>query len=448
MSDYKTYPAYKDSGVRWIGNVPDHWDVASVKYYYDAMLGKMIQPNQISDDDTLVPYHRTQTVQWEKVVDSDTKEMWASPRDIEQFSLKKGDLLICEGGDVCRAAIIKNNPGKETIFQNSIHRVRPKGEYCVSWMMRLMQHLRSSGWVDVLCNKNTIVHFTSDKLGSLECPLPPPKEQSYISRFIDHETNRIDTLIKKKNRFIELLKEKRQALITHAVTKGLDPNVTMKDSGVEWIGKVPEHWETIKVARIGDLFKASGGTKRDNTDHGIPCIRYGDIYTTHEYFINKSRTYIGADKIGDYTKIRYGDALFAASGETFEDIGRSAVNLLKEKACCGGDVIILRPKINIDPIFLGYTLDSKDTKAQKAIMGKGYTVMHIYVDQIRDLNIAVPPLYEQESIGIFLKHETDRIDTLIEKTQMSIDLLKERRSAFITAAVTGQIDLRDEKESA
>ena len=212
----------KDSGVEWIGQVPEHWKIAPVKYHYDARLGKMIQPAAVSDRDIEVPYHRAQTVQWERIVESDIKEMWASPRDIEQFSVSEGDLLICEGGDVCRAAIVKQPPEKNMIFQNSIHRIRSKGEYGVGWVMRLMQHLRSSEWIDVLCNKNTIVHFTSDKLGSLECPLPPPDEQASIAATLDHEIARIDALIGKAEQSITLLKERRAAFITAAVTGQID----------------------------------------------------------------------------------------------------------------------------------------------------------------------------------------------------------------------------------
>ena len=218
------------------------------------------------------------------------------------------------------------------------------------------------------------------------------------------------------------------------------PYPAYKDSGVEWIGRLPEHWDISKIARLGPLAKANGGSKQDNVDSGVPCIRYGDLYTTHEYFIRGSRSYIGLDKLGEYTPIRYGDALFAASGETFEDIGRSAVNLLREEACCGGDVIVFRLTTNLDPLFLGYALDSMSSKAQKALMGKGYTVVHIYADQLRELIVALPPATEQEAIGTALNCETARIDALIAKKTRFIELLKEKRSALITHAVTKGLD--------
>jgi type I restriction enzyme S subunit len=213
-----------------------------------------------------------------------------------------------------------------------------------------------------------------------------------------------------------------------------------KDSGVEWIGEIPQHWDKVKIARLGRLTKANGGSKEDNADSGIPCIRYGELYTTYEHAIRKSRTYIRADRLSEYTPIHHGDVLFAASGETFEDIGRSAVTLLNEVACCGGDVIILKPESDIDPLFLGYALDSIASKAQKALMGKGYTVVHIYADQLRELIVALPPQIEQDAISSALDRETARIDALIEKKTRFVGLLKEKRQALITHAVTKGLD--------
>ena len=212
----------KNSGVEWIGEVPEHWDVRRVKHLYSARLGKMIQPQPKSDEDVLVPYHRAQTVQWERVEYDQVESMWASPAEVVAYSLEEGDLLICEGGDVCRAAIFNQVERERVIFQNSIHRVRPLDGNQPEWLLRLMQLVRSSGWIDVLCNKNTIVHFTSDKLASLECPHPPPFAQVAILCSLRRETVHIDALIAKVQRSIDLLKERRSAFITAAVTGQID----------------------------------------------------------------------------------------------------------------------------------------------------------------------------------------------------------------------------------
>jgi type I restriction enzyme, S subunit len=150
------------------------------------------------------------------------------------------------------------------------------------------------------------------------------------------------------------------------VIDGLKPYPRMKDSGVASLGEVPEHWVVETIPRIGRLFKGNGGNKGDESPVGIPCVRYGDLYTSHEFFIRTTRGYVSRERAHVYTPIRYGDVLFAASGETIEDIGRSAVNLIQSDACCGGDVLVLRPSMQVIPEFLGYAADSAPSRDQKA----------------------------------------------------------------------------------
>jgi len=218
------------------------------------------------------------------------------------------------------------------------------------------------------------------------------------------------------------------------------PYPAYRDSGVEWIGEVPERWSLLRLANIGPLMKANGGNKQDDADNGIPCIRYGDLYTTYDLLIRHIEKFIIPTAETDYTVIQYGDILFAASGETFEEIGKSAVNLTETHACCGGDVIVLRPQRKIDPVYLAYAAGSSLAKAQKSLMGKGFTVIHIYGDQLRNLVIAAPSEQEQKLIGAKIENETARIDSLIAKKTRFIELLKEKRQALITQAVTKGLD--------
>ena len=208
------------------------------------------------------------------------------------------------------------------------------------------------------------------------------------------------------------------------------PYPAYKDSGVEWIGRVPAHWEVLRLANVGPLVKGNGGTKADDADDGIPCIRYGDLYTTYDFVIRKIKKFILPESMSNYARIQFGDLLLAASGETFEEIGKSAVNLDERQAVCGGDVIILRPERKIDPIFLAYAAGSVSAQAQKSLMGKGFTVIHVYGDSLRNLLIAAPPEREQEQIGAAIERETARIDVLIAKKTEFIDLLKGKISAL------------------
>ena len=434
MSHYKPYPAYKDSGVEWIGEVPEHWGIAPVKTYYDIRLGKMLQPEQQANTDLLVPYHRAQTVQWECIDNLAMTTMWASPSDVAKFSVAIGDLLICEGGDVCRAAIVEDLHAHEVIFQNSLHRVRPKEAWGVEWILRLMQHLRSSAWIEVLCNKNTIVHFTSEKLGSLACPLPGPDEQCEITRALSRETARIDALIARKTRFIELLKEKRKALITHAVTKGLDPNVKMKDSGVEWIGEVPEHWE---VWRLGSLYREAVRTG----DPSLPILSISihDGITDDELAPeDRDRQVYQIEDRTKYKRVRPNDLAYNMMRAWQGAFGAVAVDGLVSPA-----YVVAEPTGEIRSAYIENLLRTPMAVEEMRRFSRGIADfrMRLYWEYFRDLHVCVPSLDEQDNILAALSRRGARMERLGETTERSIALLKERRSALITAAVTGKIDL-------
>ena len=223
----------------------------------------------------------------------------------------------------------------------------------------------------------------------------------------------------------------------------LKPYPNMKDSGVEGLGKVPAHWAIRRLAQIGTISKGGGGNKDDEVSAGIPCIRYGDLYTTHDSFIEKSRSFVSKNKAREYTAIKYGDVLFAGSGETIDEIGKSAVNLMRQDACCGGDVILFRPTQQIEARYLGYALDCRQAAIQKATMGRGITIMHIYGTQMKYLTIPIPPLAEQTAIVRFLDHADRHIQHYIRARQKLIALLAEQKQTIIHQAVTGQIDVRN-----
>ena len=208
----------------------------------------------------------------------------------------------------------------------------------------------------------------------------------------------------------------------------LKPYPTYKDSGVEWLGAVPAHWEVRQLGRVGRFFKGNGGTKEDDAEHGVPCIRYGDLYTHHRFFITESRSCVAPETAAAaYTPLRYGDVLFAGSGETIDEIGKSAVNMIPGRACCGGDVIIFRPAIEVEARFLGYATDSRSAAWQKACMGRGITVMHIYGSELKYLTVALPPPSEQAAIVRFLDHADRRIRRYIRAKEKLIALLEEER---------------------
>ena len=223
---------------------------------------------------------------------------------------------------------------------------------------------------------------------------------------------------------------------------GLKPYPATRESGVDSLGSVPTHWEVTKLGRIGRFSKGKGGSKEDEVTTGIPCVRYGDLYTKHTYFIHDSRACITRETANDYTPIKPGDVLFAASGETIDEIGKSAVNLIERRAYCGGDIIIFRPNGRTDHRYLAYATDFHPAAIEKARMGRGFTVVHIYGDQLKRLPIPVPPVSEQTAIARFLEHADCHIQRYINAKQKLIALLEELKQGVFDNAITGELDAR------
>ena len=206
------------------------------------------------------------------------------------------------------------------------------------------------------------------------------------------------------------------------------------------MGSVPTHWEILSLGQVGTLTKGNGGNKEDELPTGMPCVRYGDLYTTHKYFIENARSFISPEVADQYTKIKFGDVLFAASGETADEIGKSAVNLLRGPAYCGGDVILFRPHGHLIPRYTGYMMDCEPIVHQKATMGRGFTVYHVYGKQLKYLRIPIPPLEEQAAIVRFLDHADEQTQRYIAGKERLIALLEEERQALVHQAVTRGLD--------
>lgn len=223
---------------------------------------------------------------------------------------------------------------------------------------------------------------------------------------------------------------------------GLPVYAEMRDSGSESLGRVPAHWEVQRIGQLGRLYKGRGGSKEHEVAAGVPCVRYGDLYTTHEYFIHSSRSAVPERVADEYSRIEFGDVLFATSGETLDEIGKSAVNLIRTRAVCGGDILLFRCKRQANARYLGYATGSRSATAQKARMGRGITVMHIYGNQLKRLAVPFPPLPEQSAIARYLDHMNRCIRRAIRSRERLLELLAEQKRAAIEQAVTGGIDVR------
>ncbi len=219
---YTAYPAYKESGVEWLGQIPEAWEISTIGKTYSVQLGKMLQNDPQSPSDTFELYLRASNIKWEGVDYSDIKRMWFSSQEKKKYCLKNGDLLISEGGDAGRSCIFKEISEDSIYIQNAINCVSSPNENSTSFLYYWVFMLKSIGYIDMICNKATIMHYTAEKVKSTLLALPSLSEQRAIAAFLDGETARIDTLIAKQQRMIELLKERRSALITAAVTGKID----------------------------------------------------------------------------------------------------------------------------------------------------------------------------------------------------------------------------------
>ena len=439
------YPDYKDSGIAWLGQIPSHWDVNAVRRDFDIQLGKMLQPTPNGPFDSENPYFKAQHVKWEAVQTTGLPFMWARPVDEVKYGVRNGDLLVCEGGEVGRAGVVFNPPDR-AIIQNALHRVRSLGTSDIRLLMYLLQHIASQGWFDILCNRATIAHFTSEKFGDLPIPVPSLPEQQAIAAFLDRETARIDALVAKKEQLIELLQEKRAALISHVVTRGLDSKVPTKDSGVDWLGEVPAHWEIRRlkhlVTKIGSGKTPSGGAERYVSD-GIMLLRSQNVHFRGLQLSDVAFIDATTDDEMAGTRVREGDVLLNITGAS---LGRCCEARLRYfRANVNQHVCIIRPDgVLSDSSFLARAVESQSLQDQIFNYENGVSRDALNFEQIGTLVLPAPMIKEQRTIAAFLDRETAKIDSLTTKVQEAIDRLNELRAALISAAVTGKIDVRTE----
>lgn len=242
-------------------------------------------------------------------------------------------------------------------------------------------------------------------------------EQHKIACFLDRKIGQIDNLISNQEKQIEKLKEYRQAIITKAVTKGLDPSVQMKDSGIESIGKVPSSWSILKSKYVFDkLVKGSGITKQDiSADGDIQCVRYGEIYSKYDISFCKSYSKTIEKKIPSKVYLNYGDIVFSGTGELIEEIGKNIVYLGTEKCLAGGDIIV--GKHHSNPNFLNYALYCSSSQIQKSKGKAKLKVVHISPAEIGNVFVAIPPLEEQAKIALYLDEKLSAINKLVGMKQ-------------------------------
>jgi len=445
---FKVYTKRKDSGVEWLGDVPAHWEVKAIKWNTPVLRGA--SPRPIDDP---IYFDEYGEYAWVRIADVTASKVY-----LEETTQRLSDL----GSSLS----VKMTPGSlflsiaATVGVPCIANIK----CCIHDGFVYFPHLKANTkfmYYIFACGEpykglgklGTQLNLNTDTVGSIVIGFPPLLEQQAIVAYLDRETEMIDTLVAKKKRLVEILREKRTALISHAVTRGLNPSAKLKPSGVQWLGDVPEHWEMKKLKDT--IFKLESGVSVNATDMPVDVASIGVLKTSCVYGDNFNPAENKEVWEDDLARVKCGvrkNALIISRMNTPELVGSCGIVEHEYPNLVLPDRLwqtIYNPKYEKYGRFLWYFITSIGVKSYLAVIATGTSASMKNVEQFDFLRIpiALPPLPEQQAIAAFLDRETGKLDGLIAKVETVIEKLKEYRTALISAAVTGKIDVREENEN-
>lgn len=420
---YPPYPEYKDSGVVWLGDVPEHWVLSRVKDVAVVFGGYPFDSQRFSPD-VGVPLIRIRDINTELTAvyfDGDVPQ---------EAIVENNDVLIGMDGEF---NVARWKGGKAALNQR-VACVRTDSDELTTLLFYTLPF--SLKVVNDLTYYTTVKHLSLEDIKKTIFALPQGEELSNIVAFLDYETARIDRLIAQQQRLIELLKEKRQAVISHAVTKGLNPDAPMKDSGVEWLGQVPEHWSVIYIKHLSEVKRGASPRPIDDPkyfdeDGEYAWTRIADVSNAGMYLTSTTQR---LSALGSSLSVRLnaGELFLSIAGT----VGKPCITIFKS---CIHDGFVYFPSLKINNKFFYYIFD-----AGQAYLGLGKmgTQLNLNTETVGGIKIGLPPVDEIENIIGHIEQQKEKYEKLISKASDTIELLQERRTALISAAVTGKIDLR------
>lgn len=418
---FPKYPAYKNSGVHWLGEVPEHWATCALKRIVNLKSGETITAESIEEAGAYPVYGGN------------------GLRGFTSAHTHDGThALIGRQGALC--GNVNYAVGK---FWASEHAVvaTPKVDLKTRWLGELLRAMNLNQYSVSAAQPGLSVEI----VGNLGIPLPSAPEQQAIATFLDRETAKIDALVAEQEKLVALLNQKRQSVISHAVTKGLDPSVPMKDSGIEWLGEVPAHWHVDRLKYACKVFPSNVDKKSYENETPVRLCNYTDVY--YNEAIVSDMDFMAAtatsEQIEKFT-LRSGDTIITKDSETADDIAIAAyVPEDLPGIICGYHLSMVRPKDGTHGAFVKRLFDSHYARGKFNVLANGLTRVGLGQYALDNVDLAWPPLNEQQAIATFLDRETAKLDALTAEARSAIALLQERRTALISAAVTGQIDVRD-----
>ena len=420
--------AYKDSGIEWLGEIPEHWEGSKFKYFYSSHMGGTILSQDFKDDGIPI-YSATE----------DDKFFGRIKNAVNILNIN--DFVIpARGNSIGAVKIVKEKSTctQTTIFSKQFKEMNPY--YVYYFLLGYRKFLFEF-------TQTAIPQITISQVNDNPILYPPLKEQEQIAIFLDSKCKLIETFIEKKQKLISLLEEKKQALINECVTKGLNKNIKYKDSGVEHLGAIPTHWEIKKLKMLFSFGNGLNITKADFVSYGVPCVSYGEIHSKYSCRLDLSihtlpfvsETYL-ADK--PQSLLQKGDFVFADTSEDIEGSGNFTSIQSDMPIFAGYHTITLKPKANrIHSPYFSFLFDSNFTRNQIRKEVCGVKVFSITKAILKEIQCIIPPLQEQKQIAEFLDSEISKIDSIIEKIKKQIELIKEYKSTLINQAVCGRINL-------
>ncbi|WDA39601.1 restriction endonuclease subunit S [Erythrobacter sp. BLCC-B19] len=443
---FPAYPEYKDSGVPWLGEVPVHWPVTRLKNSVADCRNGIWGDEPQGDENDIICVRVADFIRETALVDL-TSPTYRNVREQDRESriVRPGDLLLEKSGGGEKqvvGAVVRYTHSEPAICSNFVARMQLAPSMCslfwayvhaAAYAVRL--NYRSVKQTSGIQNLDQTQYL--DELAAF----PPIEEQTAIAAFLDKETAKIDALVAEQERLIELLKEKRQAVISHAVIKGLNPDAPMKDSGIEWLGEIPVHWEVRSIGSVSTKITNGyvGPTRDILVDDGVRYLQSLHIKRNRINF--HSPYYVTEDWSQQHAKsiLKAGDVLIVQTG----DIGQVAVVPPEFAGCNCHALIIVSPTDGwLQGEWLAWVLNSPYGLNSLLAIQTGALHPHLNCGNVKDVAIPLPPMDEQSELVEHIEHQTRDFDRLIDEAQSAITLLQERRAALISAAVTGKIDVR------
>ena len=428
---YKKYDKYKDSGIEWIGEIPEHWEVSKIKYISEFLNGYAFN----SDNYTKIgiPIIRIGDISDEINFENTKKVPMDYLKLLYKYIINYNDVLLALTGATIGKACLYTYDKKALLNQRvailrgcSIHQ-----KFLYFFIISDMVGKQ----IELFCNGGAQENIGKPEIGNIKIPYPPLHEQKAIANFLDKKTSEIDNLIKDKEKLIKLLNEKRQAIITEATTKGLNKNVKFKDSGIEWIGEIPEHWEVKKIRHMTRVKRGASPRPIDDPKYFDEEGEYGWVRISD---VTKSKMYLETteqklSELGSNCSVKLNpNELFVSICAT---VGKPCISKIK---CCIHDGFVYFPDYRGDIKYMYYIFESGRPYLG---LGKIGTQLNLNTDTIGNIYIPYPNLDEQKAIANFLDKKTSEIDDLIKDLKKSIELLKEYKKSLIYEATTGKIKI-------